>query len=177
MANMFSDVKAREPGDLLFVTINEQSDVENKDQRLLRKQNLSASGANGTYGLGGGLGAATGNLNFDQDSSANRQFNGDTQFKSEREFTDRFTVQVIDRMPNGNLLIAGRRNVSLEGDNRMLVLTGVVRDVDVSATNIVSSTLVSNLSIRYESNGGNGAEPKFINQGWLGKKLNRLWPH
>lgn len=177
MSNLYADVKARRPGDLLFVTIIEQSDVDNIDQRFLNKQNSSSSAATGTYGLGGGLGAAAGNLGFDQDSAANRRFNGNTQFRSEREFIDNFTVEVIDALPNGNLLISGKRIVSLGGDDRVLVLSGVVRSTDVSPNNVISSRLVSNLSIRYEGNQQNAPEQKFINQGWLGKKLNRVWPH
>jgi flagellar L-ring protein precursor FlgH len=164
MNNFFADVKAHQAGDLLFVTINEQSDVQNNDQRLLRKSNSSTSELNGTYGLGGGLGAAAGNLGFDQDSGASRNFNGDAQYRSAREFLDRFTVMVVDTLPNGNLLISGSRNVSLEGDNRKLILTGVVRSVDVSMQNVVSSQMISNLVIKYETTDDEGAEKRFINQ-------------
>ena len=175
MANLFSDVKARRAGDLLFVTINEQSDVQNKDKRILNKASNSSSEANLAYGLGGGFGGGAGTIGFDQDSAASRAFNGDTAYKSEREFLDRFTVMVVDTLPNGNLVISGERSVGLEGDNRKLVLSGVVRSVDVSMDNVVSSRMVSNLKIRYEAD--QGAEKSFINQGWLGRKFNRLWPH
>ncbi|MFK7765638.1 MAG: flagellar basal body L-ring protein FlgH [Mariniblastus sp.] len=177
MTDLFADVKARRKGDLLFITINEQSDIENRDQRLLRKQNLSTSEGSGTYGAGGGLGTANGSLSFDQATAANRQFNGNTEYRSAREFIDRFTVTVIDTLPNGNLLIEGRRNVSLEGDNRTLVLSGIVRGADVSMLNVVSSRMVSNLSLKYESTSDGGAEKRFINQGWLGRKFNKFWPH
>jgi flagellar L-ring protein precursor FlgH len=175
MSNLVSDVKARRAGDLLFVTINEQSDVQNKDKRTLKKDSSSSSDANFAYGLSGGFGSGTGTIGFDQDSAASRAFNGDTAYKSEREFLDRFTVMVVDTLPNGNLLISGERSVGLEGDNRKLVLSGVVRSVDVSRDNVVSSQMVSNLRIRYEAD--QGAEKSFINQGWLGRKFNRLWPH
>lgn len=177
MVNLVSDVKARQIGDLLFVTINEQSDVENRDQRLMTKQNSSSSEANGNYGFSGDLGGAAAGLNFDQDSAASRNFNGNTQFRSAREFIDRFTVTVVDVLPNGNLLISGARNVSLEGDNRKLILTGLVRSTDINIDNSVSSRMVSNLVIEYESDQHQSPEGKFINQGWLGRKLNKWWPH
>lgn len=177
MVNMIADVKARGAGDLLYVTIDEQSDVENKDQRTMRKQNSSTSEGTGSYGAGGGLGTAAGNLSFDQETAANRLFNGNTQFKSERGFSDRFAVQVIDQLPNGNLVISGKRNMALEGDNRTLVLSGVIRSADVLPDNTISSRMVSGLNIRYESSQVGGPESRFLNQGWLGKKLNRLWPH
>ena len=177
MTDLVADVKARRVGDLLFITIQEQSDVDNTDQRLLQKQNNSSSSADGSYSVGGGIGNAAGNLGFDQDSASNRQFNGNTEFRSERGFTDSFTVRVVDNLPNGNLLISGSRDMTLEGDNRRLILTGVVRSTDITATNTVSSGLVSDLIIRYESHGSTGPEQHFVNQGWLARKVNKLWPY
>ncbi len=177
LTNQFADFKARRPGDLLVVMINQRSDVANKDQRLMQKQNSSASDASASFGASGDIGAGAGGLNFNQDSSAKRDFTGNTQFKSEREFIDEFTVTIIDTTPNGNLLINGTRHVALEGDERTLVLTGIVRASDILPGNSISSKKVANLDIRYQSDGKEGAEQKFINQGWLGKKLNRFWPH
>jgi flagellar L-ring protein precursor FlgH len=177
MVNLVSDVKARKIGDLLFVTINEQSDIENRDQRLMIKQNSATSEQTGNYGFAGNLGSASGGLNFDQDSAASRNFNGNTQYRSEREFIDRFAVTVMDVFPNGNLLISGTRNVLLEGDNRKLILTGIVRSTDLDINNTVSSRFISNLVIEYEADRQASAEGKFINQGWLGKKFNSWWPY
>jgi flagellar L-ring protein precursor FlgH len=177
LTNQFADFKARRPGDLLVVLINQSSNVQNRDQRLLQKQNSSASGASASFGASGDIGAGAGGLNFDQDSSAARDFTGNTQFRSEREYLDEFTVAIVDTTPNGNLLINGTRHVALEGDMRTLVLTGIVRASDILPGNSISSKKVANLDIRYQSDGKEGAEQKFINQGWLGKKLNRFWPH
>ena len=175
-SNLFADVTAKRPGDLLFVTIQEQSDVQNRDNRLMRKQNDSSSNASGTYGIGGGLGSANGNLSLDHETAANRAFTGNAQYISEREFIDQFTVMVVDTLPNGNLLVSGTRNVSLEGDNRVLILSGVVRSVDVDRTNSISSKLVANLTIGYAAD-SRSPEGKFVNQGWFAKRMNRIWPH
>lgn len=176
-SNLIADVKARRPGDLLFVTIVEQSDVNNIDQRRLQKQNDATSSGDGTYSVGGDLGGAAGSLGFTQESSANRQFNGNAQYLSQRGFVDRFTVRVVDSLPNGNLVVGGSRNVGLEGDTRRLVLTGIVRSVDVTRNNTISSGQISDLSIRYESTGKGNTEQSYVNQGWLGRKVNQWWPY
>jgi flagellar L-ring protein precursor FlgH len=174
LTNQFADVKARRAGDLLVVRINERSDVENRDQRTMQKQNSSNSAASVNLGGTGAVNLDPGGLYFDQDSSAARNFKGNTQFRSEREFIDQFTVMIIDSTPNGNLLVSGMRHVELEGDRRTLVLTGTVRAVDILPDNSIPSQKVANLEIRYASD--EGAEQKFINQGWLAKKLNWAWP-
>ena len=177
MVNPYADVKARRPGDLLVVRINERSNVQNRDLRLMQKRNRSSSAANLGTAFSGDLGGVNGGLGFEQGSSGLRSFNGDAEFRSERGFVDQFTVAVTDITPNGNLLVTGTRNVMLEGDQRTLVLTGVVRAADILPDNTIPSSRVSNLDIRYLANAEIGAEDKFINQGWLGRKLNRWWPH
>ncbi|MEL7497676.1 MAG: flagellar basal body L-ring protein FlgH [Planctomycetota bacterium] len=177
MTSFGTAVIAKQPGDLLFVTVTVQSDVENIDQRLLRKQNSSDSSGRAGYDVSGTSDTA-GSIGFDHQTAANRQFDGNAQFRSERGFTDRFSVRVVDVMPNGNLVVAGSRDVGLEGDTRKLTLTGIVRKFDITSGNSVPSELVAAMTLKYESDpNGRGAERKFINQGWLGKKLNRLWPH
>lgn len=177
MTNSVNDKKAMNPGDLLFVTIQERSDVENIDQRSLRKQNSSNSSAEGSYSGAGGFGSGNGSVGFGQESAGQRRFDGNTQFISEREFSDRLTVRVLDRYPSGNLLIAGSRDLSLEGDGRRLILTGIVRQVDILPNNSISSQLISNLKVTYQSSNASQPESRFINQGWLGRKLNKWWPH
>ncbi len=175
--NLFSDVKALRRGDLLTVLINEKSDVQNRDRRLMDKKGNSSLTAEGNYGISGGIGNSAGGITADQTSSALRKFAGNTQYRSEREFADQFAVTVEDVLPNGNLLIVGTRNVVIEGDRKTLVLTGVVRQYDVTYANTVSSQFIASLDITYSSAGDQGAEQRFINQGWWSRKLNWLWPH
>lgn len=170
-----ADLRALRPGDLLVITINESTDVQNRDQRQMNKQNQSSTQSKGKFDLGGIIGTATGGANGQQEAQSSRRFNGNTQYTSERELLDRFAVTVIDVLPNGNLLVSGRREIGLEGDTRSLVLSGQVRPVDVQPDNTISSRLVAGLDIHYESHDG-GAERSFINQGWLGRRMNRWWP-
>ena len=67
--------------------------------------------------------------------------------------------------------------VSMEGDGRELVLTGMVRAVDISGLNQISSKDIADLEIRYETDPNEGTEKHFFNQGWLGRKFNRWWPY
>lgn len=173
--NPVGDQRAARPGDLLVVTIRERTNVQNRDQRQLQKQaNLSTSAA-GDFDVAGVLGDSSAESEANQDSDSTRRFNGNTQYRSERDFVDRFTVTVVDVLPNGNLVIAGKRRIGLEGDERSLVLTGTVRAIDVRADNTVASSLVAGLQLQYQAAEG-GAEKAFINQGWMGRKFNRLWP-
>ena len=164
---------ARHRGDLLTILINESTDVENRDERSLDKTSNSSYSGGFDYGLGGGLSTAAGSASLGESTDSARGFTGDTEFRSERQFTDKFTVTVQDIMPNGNMLVLGRRTISVQGDTRELQLSGIVRQFDVLPNNLVPSHLVANLKIELKAK---GAEQAFNNQGWLSKKFNRLWP-
>lgn len=171
--NQLRSITATRKGDLLTVQINEATDVENIDLRSLDKSGSSNVTGDLSYGLGAGLGSAEGTGTLSQNSSSARAFSGDSEFRSERQFTDRFTVVVTDVLPNGNLVVAGERKIAVHGDSRRLTLTGVVRTFDLLPGNTVPSHLVANLKLSLE---GKGAEQKFVKQNWFSKRVNRLWP-
>lgn len=171
--NLFRDLRSFETGDLLVVTIDQSTDVQNRDQRNLNKDSQASKSLGFDFGLGGIFGTDEGSIEVEGDTASRRGFNGGTQLRSERDFIDRFTVTIVDRLPNENLLIAGRRKVTIDGDTRTLILTGVVRSIDITSNNTISSRLVSQLELSYEND---GVESKFLNQGWMGKKFNKWWP-
>ncbi|MGI9515710.1 MAG: flagellar basal body L-ring protein FlgH [Pirellulaceae bacterium] len=167
-AFLFQDLKARGIGDILTIAIAEETDVANSDTRGMSKETGTSADAGFAYsGTSSGSGSASFNVN------SQREFDGDVNFSSDRQFQDRFSVTVVDILPNGNLVVAGVRNVMVEGDQKRLSVSGVVRGYDIRADNSVQSSNVANLQIMYL---GNGPESTFTNQGWLGRRVNKLWP-
>ena len=106
-------------------------------------------------------------------NTSRRQFNGSAQLTSDRSFTDRITVTVVDVMPNGNLVVEGYRSRVVAGEQRMLRVTGIVRPTDIGAQNTVQSQFMANFRISYL---GRGPESSFVNQSYLGRAMNLLWP-
>lgn len=170
---LFYDTQARRVGDLLTVVVREDSNVRNQDNRGLGKK----TSAKGLFKFGaksdGGFATQASESELDSELQSNRSFDGKSSFRSQRAFNDRVTVTVIDVLPNGNLVFRGCRKILIEGDQRTLVVTGIVRPFDVAADNTVNSRLVADLHMNYE---GHGGEEGFIRQGWLGRTANKVWP-
>ena len=61
------------------------------------------------------------------------------------------TMTVADVMENGNLLITGGRQVSVDGENKYLRVTGVVDPVNIVGGNTVQSTQVSEVRIQIDN--------------------------
>ncbi len=168
-AFLFQDLKARCVGDILTIAIEEETDVANSDTRGMSKQTASSANAGFAYAGNPSSGSASAQFNVNSD----REFDGDVNFSSDRQFQDRFSVTVVDVLPNGNLVVAGVRNVLVEGDQKRLSVSGIVRSHDIRADNSVQSSNVAELRILYE---GAGPESHFTNQGWLGRRVNKFWP-
>lgn len=166
---LFSDVAARKVGDLVTIVISESTDVANRDQRQLDKSAETKFGFD--FASGGDLGEGTGNLEINKDSS--RKFDGSSQFSVQQDFADRITVQVLDVLPNGNLVLGGRRKRLISGEERILVISGIARNMDISPDNTIRSQHIANFQIAYE---GDGPQSSFTTQGWAGRVLNKIWP-
>ena len=171
--DQYRDYAARNVGDLVTVLINESTDVENIDARSMDKTGQAAYNGTLDYGFGGDLGTRIGNGTIGGAKTSSRGFTGDTQYRSERQFTAQFTATVTDVLPNGNLVLAGHRRIAIQGDTRELMLSGIVRQYDILPNNTVPSHLVGSLHLELKPK---GQEQAFTRQGWLARKVNKYWP-
>ena len=64
------------------------------------------------------------------------------------------------------------REIEINGDRQIVVLTGVVRTVDVPPSNEVLSTEIGQLRIRYF---GRGLMKDNLKPGWLVRILNKVF--
>ena len=169
MVNLTGDTAARQIGDLITIVVSEATDVANRDQRQLGK--TSDTAFNMDFSSTGDVGSGAGTFDFSKDS--NRNFSGQSQFTVAQELTDRVTVEILDMRPNGVYVLGGKRQRLVAGETRTLLISGVVRDIDIGPSNTVRSQHIANFKIAYE---GDGPESSFTNQGWAGRFVNKIWP-
>lgn len=169
-ALFFVDTRAHDVGDQLTVVIAENTDVSKRDQKALDKSSDGSFNFNFAGASSGGAGSSA-SVNMAGDSS--RAFDGNSQVRVAQEFSDRIAVRVVQVLPNGYLVVQGRRRRLVSDEQRELRLSGIVRPVDIMPNNTVRSQYVADLNIQYASC---GSESHFTNQGWAARALNRIWP-
>lgn len=163
IANLFQDNRARNVGDILTLVINENTTENEREQRQQSKTNTFTGQAT----LFGVPQVANSDGNF------GRTFSGSGQLTGGRTFTDRIALTVVDVMPNGNLVVEGFRSRLTMGEERVLRISGVVRSQDVAVGNLVQSGSLANAKLSYL---GRGPTTRQVNQNFLGRVMNRLWP-
>ncbi len=172
-AYLFYDSRARNVGDLLTVVISESSDVQNSEQNSLDKSSSNSANADLEAASGGGFAEQAASASLDVASSAKRAFSGKADYRDSRAYTDHITVTVVDVLPNGNMVISGRRCLTIAGEQRTLVMSGIVRPIDLGPDNKINSRYIADLRTVYE---GEGASRRFTRQGWLSRATNKVWP-
>ena len=135
-------------GDLVTIVINESQDVKSEESSDLTKQTSL------NYKLS----------NFDIkpnafnplpqiDASSDDGLKGTANYKKKGTFTARVTAVVVDVLPNGNLVVNGRREIRIDKETKLIEFSGIMRRYDIAADNSISSELVANAKVAYVGNG------------------------
>ena len=170
MRDLYADDVARNIGDILTIKITEDSKVENKAKRDLKKETDRSTTFNGGLGIDHILPRMPG---FTMSAESSNELKSKADYKDERSYTDSVTVVVVDIMPNRNLVVMGTRYRNIAGDTQIIEVSGIVRPSDIAFDNTVDSERVADF--RIVSKNAGVSEP-YNRQGWLGRIFDIVWP-
>lgn len=85
----------------------------------------------------------------------------------------RISVQVVDLLPNGNLILEGTRVLTYEGETYYMLVQGICRPDDVATDNSIASTQIADARIEVVAEGSLTDAQK---QGWLTRFANHISP-
>ncbi len=140
---MFEDRRARHIGDLLTVNITERTSAGKSGASTGSK---SGSASFATPGLlQGKIGASVGL------EGANKFADADTQSAS-NNFSGTIGVTVTEVLPNGNLIVAGEKQVAMNKGVEYIRFSGMVAPDTIQPGNLVASTVVADARVEYRTN-------------------------
>lgn len=87
------------------------------------------------------------------DFTGDRKFTGDGDYQRKDKFTARITATVLEVKPNGNLVLQATKRITKDDEDQTLVLSGVVREDDITRQNTVLSSQMADLNIVMENAG------------------------
>lgn len=167
----FEDIRARRVGDVINVVLDEQTDAT--------KTASTQANRSGTIGipnptLFGGTLTLGGRGLLANDITGSSDFAGSGDSSQSNRLTGSIAVTVADVLPNGNLVIRGQKQLTLNQGSELVQLTGIVRAEDVTPSNTVMSTQIADANITY---GGRGVLADANRPGWLTRLFTSpIWP-
>jgi flagellar L-ring protein precursor FlgH len=167
---LFADRRARYINDIVTIIINESSTGENKADTNTSRDSTATAGIAGMtqaspdhrilskYELGG---------------SSQNSLKGKGNTTREGALQARITARVVNVLENGNLVIEGKRQLTVNEEDQFIIISGIVRPDDISSDNVVSSQYIANARIAYT---GKGVINDKMRPGWFTRILDWVWP-
>lgn len=152
--SMVSDKRARNVGDLLHILVQENnSATKNNNTKTSKKSDVDAKLATFLYSpTASGFMTKEGQMPALKFSSS-YGFDGGGKIDNSEKIAARVAVVVVDALPNGNLVVEGKRQSSFSGETQDIILRGVVRPADIQPNNTVYSFNVADATIKFVSKG------------------------
>ncbi len=167
--SLYSDVKARRVGDIITVTLRENTNASKSAGTSSSKD--SSVDVNPIIGLGGNairIGKEAIQLGMD----SSNEFSGDAQASQSNSLNGNISVTVVEVLPNQNLIIRGEKWLTLNNGDEYIRLTGVIRTADIAPTNEIQSNKIANARIQYS---GTGSFARSQEKGWLTQFFSSTW--
>ena len=171
MAGLSSDFRAREINDLVTINVVESIVASGTADTALDKNNKANASLTNFFGVENKLPDWMDPANL-VNTSSSTNFKGGGSTNRTGSLSAVVTARVVEVMPNGDLMLEGVREIDINGDRQIIVLTGVVRKADILADNSVPSTRVGQLRIRYF---GQGLIKDNLRPSWLVRVLNKIF--
>ena len=178
---LYEDQRARRVGDILIIKLVESTNAVKSAGTITKKENSVEIINPNLFGTtvqwdarSNAPLANTTNLNLSANLNSSSNFKGDGGSSQKNSLSGSVSVNVIEVLPNGNLVVRGEKLIGINQGHEFVRLAGVVRTQDIQPDNSVLSTQVADAKISY---GGKGALADSNSNGWLGRFfLSPWWP-
>ena len=164
---LFEDRRARNVGDTLTIVINEKVAASKRATTGAdRKGSLAFVVPEvqlGTKSYPGGKIVA----------DSKNEFEGGGDSAANNVFTGAIAVTVIEVLGNGNLVVAGEKQIGINQGSEFIRLSGVVNPTFILAGNQVSSTTVADARLEDR---GSGYIDEAQTMGWLARVFQSVMP-
>lgn len=172
--SMFADKRANAVGDIITILVQENN-AASKENNTKTGHDTSVDAALETFlysPAGSSFLTKNGKMPALKAHTKNA-FDGGGQINNSEKITTRLAVRVVDTLPNGNLIIEGKRQTVVAGETTDAILRGTVRAADVMANNTIFSYNIADARIQFHSKGTLSESQR---KGWFFRVWEKLTP-
>ena len=172
--SLFQGQRQWRVGDIITVVLNESTQASRNSslitERKATNDALSSSWTDSLLSPNGFWGDVRGDIDL---TKAEIGTEGVGTAAQANALSGVITAMVAEVLPNGNLIVEGRKQLSLTEGAEFIQIRGVVRSRDVQPDNTVSSMRMAQAQISYR---GTGNLADSTQPGWITQFLFKYWP-
>ena len=154
-AQMTTDRKASQVGDILSVIVAEATEARNSALNATSKSTELNADMN-TSGI-----SQFGRVNLGSN------YSGRGEVRRSESLLTSISVSIVKVLPNGDYIISGEQRMHVNGEWTTVAVRGRIREQDISSQNQIASNRIANAEINYDGQGyvSRGARSGIFN--WL----------
>lgn len=179
---LYTDAKGRKVGDTVTIDIVEVTSSKMDANTTTGRASSIDAGAETALGYLRALEESNGRLGKDADgtqtaslirAATTNSFSGKGSSDRSGSITASIGARVVEVLPNGNLVLFGRREMKVNNEVQYITASGIVRPKDIDSDNRVKSTYIADAHIEYIGRGVIAQEQK---PGWGMRLIEKVWP-
>lgn len=159
--SLFQDNTTYSVGDIITIILEEKTAAQKKATTATKSSGNNKINSPTIFGLApkvtGGIPEFLGQKNGAGDLSfgfgTENDWKGDGSSSQSNSLSGEVSVFVVGKMKNGNLMVKGEKKLLINSGYEKIVLTGIIRPIDISPSNTIESTKVANADIKYYGDG------------------------
>jgi flagellar L-ring protein precursor FlgH len=167
---LFTDRKARYVNDVVTIVISETAEGENNAKLESNRTSVTTGGIAGIYQFNPDKTILS---KYELGGSSTNDMEGEGKTKRDGILKGRITARVTQVLDNGNLMIEGKRLITVNAEDQYMILTGVIRPEDITNDNLILSQYIADARIVYT---GRGVVDDKMRPGWLTRVIDWVWP-
>lgn len=152
--SLYADHRARHVGDIVTIIVIESSKATKSAATQTSKKSESSGSLSELFGLGG--------LPLSMGANAGSGYSGTGTTSRSGSMEAKISAIVKQVLPNGNLVLEGTRQITVNDDIQTIAISGIVRPKDIGANNSVLSIYLADAQIMYVGDGPTAQRPGIV---------------
>jgi flagellar L-ring protein precursor FlgH len=149
LSGLGMDQRASRVDDIVMILVSEQANAVTTSGTQTSRQSSVKAGITGLVGIP----HATGPLPNLAGANNDTELKGQGTTSRQTTLTTTMSTRVTNVLPNGNLVVQGTRNITVNSENQVITVRGVIRPIDLDTNNSVASSQIAQMEIRLNGKG------------------------
>jgi len=175
MNSLFVDRRARRVNDIVTIVVSESAVGGNNASTDTGRETNTSAAITSLLGLEQSILKRNANMGptISVAGSSSNALKGSGTTTRDGNLTATISARVINILENGNFVIEGRRQLTINAEDQYLIIRGIIRPDDITSDNTILSQYIADAKIVYT---GRGVVDDKMRPGWLTRIVDWVWP-